>query len=412
MIFAYLYWKQSIGGMDMLSKRITNMAPSATVALTAKVGELKRQGIDIISFNVGEPDFNTPANINEEAIKAINDGFTKYTAAAGIPELREAICKKLMEDNYVSYKPSQISVGTGAKQSLANAILAVCDEGDEVIVPTPCWVSYTELIKLAEGVPVLVETDESNGFQLNIEKIKAAITNRTRAIIINTPNNPTGAVYTREALTELGNLAVQHDFYVISDEVYEKLVYDGEQHVCIAALSPEIKEKTIIINGLSKAYAMTGWRIGYAAGPEDVIKGINALQSHMTSNTNSITQKAAVEALNGPQDAIAFMREKFDERRLYLFNRLANIENIECAVPKGAFYILPNVSKLFEKRYNGKVLKDSMDIAAFLLEVAHVAVVPGDSFEAPDCIRISYSNSIENIKEGMDRVEKALSQLE
>jgi aspartate aminotransferase len=331
----------------MLSKRITNMAPSATVALTAKVGELKRQGIDIISFNVGEPDFNTPENINEEAIKAINEGFTKYTAAAGIPELREAICKKLREDNYVDYRPSQISVGTGAKQSLANAILTVCDDGDEVLVPTPCWVSYTELIKLAQGVPVLVETDESNGFQLNVEKIKAAITNRTRAIIINTPNNPTGALYTREALTELGNLAVQNDFYIISDEVYEKLVYDGEQHICIASISPEIKEKTIVINGFSKAYAMTGWRIGYAAGPEDVIKGINALQSHMTSNTNSITQKASVEALNGPQGVIDYMRGKFDERRLYLFDRLKNIENIECAAPKGAFYILPNVSKLF-----------------------------------------------------------------
>lgn len=395
----------------MLSKRIENMAPSSTVALTAKVGELKRQGVDIISFNVGEPDFNTPANINKEAIKAINEGFTKYTAAAGIPELRDAICEKLMNDNGVKYKSSQITVGTGAKQSLANAILTVCDDGDEVIVPTPCWVSYTELIKLAQGTPVLVETDESDGFQLNIDKIKSVITNRTKAIIINTPNNPTGAVYNRKILTELGNLAVQNNFYIISDEVYEKLVYDGEKHVCIASISSEIKEKTIIINGFSKAYAMTGWRIGYGAGPDDVIKGMNALQSHMTSNTNSITQKAAIEALNGPQEVVDFMREKFNERRIYLLSRLKNIKNIECVEAKGAFYLIPNISRLFGKEYNGKVLENSADFASFLLEAAHVAVVAGDAFEAPNCIRISYSNSIENIKEGMDRIEMAITLL-
>lgn len=395
----------------MLSQRIKNMSPSATVALTARVGDLKRQGVDIISFNVGEPDFNTPENINKEAIKAIKDGFTKYTAAAGILELREAICKKLKKDNNVEYKPSQITVGTGAKQSLANAILAICNEGDEVILPTPCWVSYTELIKLAQGKPVFIDTDEKNGYQLDIDKIKASITNRTKAIIINTPNNPTGAVYSKEALTQLGNLAVKNNFYIISDEVYEKLVYDGEKHVCIAQMSPEIKEKTIIINGLSKAYAMTGWRIGYAAGPEEIIKGINSLQSHMTSNTNSISQKAAIEALNGPQDEVEFMRQKFDERRVYLLNRLRNMKDIECVEPKGAFYVLPNVSKLFGKRYEDKILKNSLDIAEFLLEKAHVAVVPGAAFEAADCIRISYSNSIENIKKGMDRFEEALMML-
>lgn len=395
----------------MLSRRIRNMAPSATVALTAKVGELRRQGVDIISFNVGEPDFNTPDNINGAAKKAIDEGFTKYTAVAGIPELREAICKKLSQDNGVDYKPSQISVGTGAKQSLANAILTVCDEGDEVILPTPCWVSYIELIKLAQSTPILVETYEKDEFQLNIEKIKSAITNKTKAIIINTPNNPTGAVYGEEILRELGNLAIEKNFYIISDEVYEKLVYEGEKHVCVAALSPEIKEKTITINGLSKAYAMTGWRIGYGAGPQDVINGMNALQSHMTSNTNSITQKAAIEALTGPQDTIEFMRKKFDERRIYLINRLRGIKDIECADAKGAFYFMPNVSKLYGKEYKGKALKNSMDISSFILEVAHVAVVPGDAFEAPDCIRISYSNSLENIKEGMNRIEKAFALL-
>ena len=271
--------------------------------------------------------------------------------------------------------------------------------------------SYTELIKLAQGTPVFVETDESDGFQLNIDKIMSAITNRTKAIVINTPNNPTGAIYSRKVLTKLGDLAVQNNFYIISDEVYEKLIYDGEKHVCIASLSPEIKEKTIIINGLSKAYAMTGWRIGYGAGPDDVIKGMNALQSHMTSNTNSITQKAAIEALNSSQDVVDFMREKFNERRIYLLGRLKNIKNIECVVAKGAFYLIPNVSRLFGKKYNGKEIKDSADFASFLLECAHVAVVPGDAFEAPNCIRISYSNSLENIKEGMDRFEKAIKLL-
>jgi aspartate aminotransferase len=395
----------------MISRRIKNMAPSATVELTAKVGELKRQGIDIISFNVGEPDFNTPNNINEAGKKSIDDGFTKYTAAAGIPELREAICKKLKEDNGVEYKPSQISVGTGAKQSLVNAILTICDDGDEVILPTPCWVSYIEMIKLAQGTPVLVSTDEKNGFQLDIDKIKSAITDKTKAILLNTPNNPTGAVYSQEALREIGELAVKHNFYVISDEVYEKLVYDDEKHVCIASLSPEIKEKTIVINGFSKAYAMTGWRIGYGAGADIIIKGMNALQSHMTSNTNSITQKAAIEALAGPQDAIEYMRQKFDERRKYLVNRLRSMENIECADAKGAFYLMPNVSKLYGKEHSGRVLKNSMDIASFLLDVAHIAVVPGDAFESPENIRISYSNSLENIIEGMNRMERALALL-
>jgi aspartate aminotransferase len=395
----------------MLSRRIRNMKPSVTVELTSKVEELKRQGIDVIAFNLGEPDFNTPENINEAAKRAIDEGFTKYTPVAGILELREAICKKLKEDNNVEYKPSQISVATGAKQSLINAIMTICDLGDEVIIPTPCWVSYIEMVKLSEATPVLVPTDEKNGFQPDIEAIKKAITSRTKAILLNTPNNPTGALYKEEVLRQLGELAVKHNFYIISDEIYEKLVYDGEKHVSIASLSPEIKEKTIIINGFSKAYAMTGWRLGYAAGPQDVIKGMNSLQGHTTSAPNSIAQKAAVEALLGPQDAIEFMRQKFDERRKYLINRLRNMEGITCADVKGAFYVMPNVSSFFGKEYNGKVLKNSVDVAAFLLEEAHIALVPGDAFESPNNIRISYATSLENIKEGMDRMEKALALL-
>ncbi len=392
----------------MLSKRIKNMKPSVTVELTAKVADLRAKGIDIISFNVGEPDFDTPKNICNALKKAVDDGFTKYTAAAGIMELREAICRKLKEDNNVIYSPNQISVGTGAKQSLVNTVLTICDEGDEVLIPTPCWVSYVEMVKLAGSVPVLVKTDESNGFALNLDRIEKAITSKTKAVILNTPNNPTGAVYGSEDLKALGELAVKNDFYIISDEVYEKLIYEGEKHTCIASLSEEIKAKTIIINGFSKAYSMTGWRIGYAAGPAEIIRGINSLQGHMTSNTNSMTQKAAIEALIGPQDAIEMMRQEFDKRRKYLFNRLNNMPNISCSNAKGAFYLMPNISKYFGKKYDGKAINNSLDFSNFLLETAHIAVVPGEAFESPENIRISYSNSIENIKEGMDRMEKAL----
>lgn len=396
----------------MLTKRIKNMTPSVTVELTAKVADLRREGIDVIALNVGEPDFNTPENINQAAKEAIDNGFTKYTAVPGIMDLRQAICKKLREDNNVEYLPKEIIVSTGAKQALVNAILTICEEGDEVILPTPCWVSYTEMIKLAGSTPVLVGMSEDKGFQLDINKIKEAITDKTKAILLNTPNNPTGAVYQEGDLRELGKLAIEHDFYIISDEVYEKLVYEGEKHVCIASLSSEVKEKTIIINGLSKAYAMTGWRLGYAAGPEKIIRGMNSLQGHMTSATNSITQKAAVEALLGPQDSLEYMRQKFDERRKYLLDRLRAMEGIECAEAKGAFYLMPNIASLFGKLYKGKVLENSIDVAEFLLEEAHIAVVPGSAFESPENIRIAYSNSIEKITEAMNRMEKALSVLE
>ncbi len=396
----------------MLTKRIKNMTPSVTVELTAKVADLRRQGVDVIALNVGEPDFNTPENISQAAKEAIDNGFTKYTAVPGIMELRQAICKKLREDNNVEYMPKEIIVSTGAMQALRNAVLTICEEGDEVILPTPCWVSYTEMIKLAESTPVLVEMSEETGFDLDVKKIKDAITDKTKAILLNTPNNPTGAVYSEEALKELGELAVKHNFYIIADEVYEKLVYDGRKHVSIAALSTAIKEKTIIINGLSKAYAMTGWRLGYGAGPEEIIRGMNSLQGHMTSGTNSITQKAAIEALLGPQDSIEYMRQQFDERRKYLLERLRNMNGIECANATGAFYLMPNISNIFGKIYNGKVIENSIDVSNFLLEEAHIAVVPGDAFESPNNVRIAYSNSLENIKEAIDRMEKALELLE
>lgn len=395
----------------MLSERAGKINPSVTVELTARVAQLRSEGIDIIGFNVGEPDFMTPSNISNAAKEAIDSGFTKYTAVAGIVELRQAICEKLKNDNKLIYSPAEISVGTGAKQSLVNAILTICGEDDEVILPTPCWVSYIEMIKLACSKPILVETKEENGFALDIEDIEKSITKKTKAILINTPNNPTGAVYSKEQLLELGKLAVKNDFYIISDEVYEKLIYDDEEHISIGSLSPEIKEKTITINGFSKAYAMTGWRMGYAAGSLNVIKGINAIQSHMTSGANAITQKASIEALLGEQATLKYMIYEFDKRRQYLYKRLNDIEGIDCAGAKGAFYLMPNFSKFFGKKYDGVEIKNSIDMAEFILNKAHVAVVPGDAFESPENIRFAYSNSFEKITEGMDRIEKALKLL-
>jgi len=383
-----------------------------TLELTGKVADLRRQGIDIIAYNLGEPDFGTPENICEAAKAALDAQKTKYTAVAGIAELREAICEKLLKDNHVSYKPNQICVGTGAKQPLVNAVLALCEEGDEVIVPTPCWVSYLEMVKLSGATPVLVRNREEDGFALNIEGIKKAITPKTKAIMINTPNNPTGAVYTEEALRELAALACEHDFYIISDEVYEKLIYEAKSHFCVASISDEVKERCVIINGFSKAYSMTGWRIGYAAGSTAIIKGMSSLQGHTTSNTCSIAQYAALEALRGPQESLETMRVEFDKRRKFLVERLNAMDGITCVNADGAFYLMPNVTAFFGRSYNGKTIKDSFDMADYLLEEARIAVVPGAAFEAPENLRISYSNSMEALVEGMDRMEAALKKLQ
>ena len=394
----------------MISERIRRMTPSATIELEGTVEELKAAGVRVISLNAGEPDFNTPDHIVKACEKAIEEGKTRYTSVTGIKQLREAICKKLQRDNNVSYNSSQIVVSTGAKQALDNTVMAICNPGDEVIIPIPCWVSYVEMVKLAEGVPVLVDTNPED-FQLNLDAIEKAITPKTRAVMINTPNNPTGAVYTEESLLALGNLAVKHDFYVISDEVYEKLVYNNKKHVCIASLSEEIQKHTILINGLSKAYAMTGWRIGYSASPLDIAKGISSLQGHTTSNSTTFVQWAALEALSGPSDTIEFMRTKFDERRRYLVERLNAMPHMTCSNADGAFYLMPNISYYYGKRYGNRVISNSVDFCSYLLEEARVAVVPGSAFEAPNSVRIAYSNFLETIKEGMDNLEKALAKL-
>lgn len=396
----------------MISNRVKNITPSATVALNGKVSELVAAGVDVIAFNIGEPDFDTPAPIVEACQKALSQGKTKYTAASGIMPLRKAICAKLLRDNGVTYEPKQICVSTGAKQALNNAILAVVNPGDEVIIPTPCWVSYIEIVKLADGIAVTVPTKESEGFQLDIEAIKSAITPRTRAILINTPNNPTGASYSKESLRELGELALKHDFYIVSDEIYEKLIYGESKHICPAALSSEIYEHTIVINGFSKAYSMTGWRIGYTAAPKDIAKAIDDLQGHTTSNSTTFVQYAALEALDEKNDAsVEAMKVEFNKRRKYLLDFLRSIPDVTCADAGGAFYLMPNVSKYYGRSYNGMVIKDSYDFCTFILEEAKVAIVPGASFEAPDNVRISYSNSMENLERGAKRLLQAMQLL-
>ncbi len=395
----------------MISKRIKEMTPSATVALSGKIADLKSQGIEIIGFNVGEPDFNTPANIIEKGEEAYRLGMTRYTPAPGTLELRQEICKKFKDDYGLTYNPKEVIVSNGAKQSLVNTLMAIVDPGQEVIVPAPCWVSYVEMIKLAEGLPVIVEMEEENGFALDMDKIAAAVTDKTKAIMINSPNNPTGAVYTREDLVKLGNLAVEKGIYIISDEIYEKLIYEGGANVCVAALSPEIKEKTITINGVSKSYAMTGWRIGYAVGPQEIIKAMTDYQGHTTSGANSPAQHASLEALSNSADSVEMMRLEFDKRRKYIVERLNNMVGIKCNTPTGAFYVMPNITSFYGKTNGNLVIKDSVDMANYLLEESKIAVVPGLAFEAPDNIRISYSNSIENIEEGMNRMEEALKKL-
>lgn len=395
----------------MLAERMKNFAASPTVALVTKVAELKAAGKDIVSLNVGEPDFDTPAYIKAAAQNAMDHGFTKYTAVQGIVELREAIAKKLNEDNGIAYKANEISVAAGAKQAIFNSLMAIVSPEDEVILPIPCWVSYTELIKIAGGKPVFVPVDEANGFDLDIEAIEKAITPKTKGIIICTPNNPTGAVYKEESLRKLAALAVEHDFYIIADEIYEKLIYDGEKHFSLASISEEVKNQVLTINGFSKAYAMTGWRLGYVAANAEVIGAVNKIQSQTTSSVNSIAQKAGVEAILGPQKDMQDMVAEFAKRREYVMNRLNAIEGITCVNPKGAFYVLPDVSKCYGKAINGQVINSDVDFANLLLSEKLVALVPGEAFYAPGKVRISYSNSLANLKKAMDRIEEFVSEL-
>lgn len=394
-----------------LSRKAQAIEPSLTLAITAKAKEMKEKGIDVISFSAGEPDFNTPKNIINAAIKAMEDGNTKYTSVNGILQLREAICKKFKDDNGLEYNPSQIVVSTGAKQSLANTFLAILNPGDEVIVSTPYWVSYPELIKLADGKPVFVEGDEKSNYKFTKENLEKAVTAKTKAIVLNTPNNPTGTIYNKEELEVIADFAKKYDIIIISDEMYEKLIYDNENHISIASLSKDAYERTIVINGLSKSYAMTGWRIGYCAASEKIAKLMISIQSHVTSSVCSITQYAALEALNGPQDEITKMINEFEKRRNYMINRIESIDNLSIVKPKGAFYIMINIENCLGKEINGKILNDSMEFCASLLENEKLAVIPGKAFGLNNYIRVSYATSMEAIKEGLNRIESFIKKL-
>ncbi|MBG0763455.1 MAG: pyridoxal phosphate-dependent aminotransferase [Tissierellales bacterium] len=395
----------------MFAKRVQNMTPSATIEITSKIAELKKQGVEILSFNIGEPDFDTPENIRDKGKEALDLGHTRYTPAGGTIDLREEIAKKLLKENNLEYTYQEIIVSSGAKQALMNALLTLCEEGDEVIIPSPYWVSYIEMVKLTGAKPVLVDMEESDNFNLNVEKIKESISDKTKCIMINTPNNPTGAIYTETQLREIGNLCVENDIFILSDEIYEKLIYDGEKHVSIGTLSQEIKDKTILINGVSKSFAMTGWRIGYAAGPKDIVKAMTNLQGHMTTGPNAPAQYASLEAFRNSNNSVEKMVVEFDKRRKYLVDRLNNIQGITCNLPKGAFYAMPNVSSFYGKSWENYKIKNSMDLTNFLLEESKVAVAPGEAFGINDNIRIAYSNSMENIVKGMDALEEALKKL-
>ncbi|MDR2351082.1 MAG: pyridoxal phosphate-dependent aminotransferase [Endomicrobium sp.] len=393
-----------------ISKRVQFIKPSQTLVIDAKAKALKEQGVDIINFGVGEPDFDTPQSIKNAAINAINSGFTKYCPVPGTLEIKNAIIEKLKRDNNLVYTPEQIIVSNGAKHSLYNLFQSIIDDGDEVIVPAPYWVSYPDMIALAGGKAVIVPTDKTN-FKATLKTIEKVLTKKTKAIVINSPSNPTGVTYSQEELKIIADVCIKHKIFIISDDIYEKLIYDNFKSISIAQVSPQVKELTIIINGVSKAYAMTGWRIGYAAGQKDIISAMSKIQSQSTSNACSISIKAAVEALNGSQECIKNMRKEFEKRRDYIVTRLNSIHGITCIKPKGAFYVFPNIKDLLGKIFDNKTINTDLEFADYLLNYAKIAVVPGMAFGAKGYIRLSYATSIKNIKSGMDRLETALKKV-
>ncbi|ABG85741.1 pyridoxal phosphate-dependent aminotransferase [Clostridium perfringens] len=392
----------------ILSRKAQNIGASLTLALTAKAGELKKEGIDVVSFGVGEPDFNTPKNIIEAATRAMEEGKTKYTATSGIVELKEAIARKLHDDNGLNYGTKNIIISTGAKQSLANVFMAILNPGDEVIIPVPYWVSYPELVKLSDGVPVFIETKKENDFKVTYDELKSVLSENTKAIVINSPNNPTGTVYSKKDLEVIAKFAKENDLIIISDEIYEKLIYGKEEHISIASSSEDAFKRTVVINGFSKAYTMTGWRIGYAACyNEELIKVMNNVQSHMTSNTNSIAQFAALEALNGDQETIKNMVKEFSLRRELMIELISEIEDLTFIEPKGAFYVMIDVSKVLKKAN----IKGSMEFANLLLKEENVVVIPGIAFGEDNFIRLSYATSKEEIIKGLKRIKEFVNKL-
>lgn len=392
-----------------ISKRVQAIKPSPTLAIDAKAKALKQKGVDVINFGAGEPDFDTPRNIKEAAIKAINEGYTKYCPVSGNPETKKSIIEKLKKDNGLEYLPEEIIVSCGAKHSLYNIFQTILNDGDEVIIPAPYWVSYPDMVVLACGKPVIIKTDDKSNFKITPEALEKAITPKTKALVLNSPSNPTGSMYKREELEKIAEVCVKNNILIISDDIYEKLAYDGIKFESIASVSPEAKALTIIVNGVSKAFSMTGWRIGYTAGNKDIISGMTKIQSQSTSNPASISLKAAAEALSGDQKDVEMMKKEFEKRRNYIVGRLNAMKGITCLKPNGAFYVFPNISGLIGKTFGGKTINNDMEFADFLLEEAKIAVVPGSSFGAEGYMRISYATSMECIQEGMNRLEKAIS---
>lgn len=390
----------------ILSEKAIKIKPSSTLAITAKANQMKADGIDVVGFGAGEPDFDTPDHIKAAAIAAIHAGFTKYTPVAGTVELKQAICKKFESENGLHYKPNQIVVSNGAKHSLTNAFMAILNPGDEVIIPAPYWLSYPEIVLLADGVPVIITTSVEDKYKVSLEQLKAALTSKTRAIIINSPSNPTGMIYDEAALRVIAEFAVENDLYVISDEIYEKLIYGSEAHVSIASLGDEIYKRTIVVNGVSKSYSMTGWRIGYTASSVEIANLMANVQSHAASNPNSIAQKATVAAIVGPQDCVEVMRTEFDKRRLYMIERLKDIPLVSAATPEGAFYLFMDVSGTFGKSCKGKEITSADVFSDLILVEEKVAVIPCGDFGFDSHIRLSYAISLEQIEKGMDRLEK------
>lgn len=394
-----------------LSARANRIQPSATLAITAKEKALKAQGIDVVGFGAGEPDFDSPDYVKEAAVEAIKKGYTKYTPVGGIDQLKDAIIERMKQDYGFGYEKAELVVSCGAKHTLFNLTQAIIESGDEVIIPAPYWVSYPEQVTFAEGTPVILETREEDGFRIDPDELKKLITPKTRALVLNYPSNPTGVTYSEAELRAIVDVAMAAGITIISDEIYDKIIYDGAKHTPVASLGEDVKKATILVNGASKTYSMTGWRIGFAAGDKDVIKAMANIQGQSTSNPTSIAQWAAVSAYASPQDLITQRTAEFEKRKNYIVDRLNSIPGIKCVSPKGAFYAFPNVSACYGKSFNGKAIGSSLDFTGFLLDEAKVAVVPGDSFGADSNVRISFATSMENIVKGMDRIEEAVAKL-
>jgi aspartate aminotransferase len=394
-----------------LAQRVGRISPSPTLRIAAEAKAMTARGVDVIDFAAGEPDLDTPLPVKDAGIAAIRSGFTKYTAVGGTDELKQAVIDKLRRDQGLSYDKSQVLVSSGAKHSLYNLAQAFIEAGDEVIIPAPYWVSYPDQVLLNDGTPVLVPTEETAGFCLTGALLERYVTPRTKAVIVNSPGNPTGAVYDRRTLEGIAEVALRHGLLIISDEIYEKLLYDGLTHVSIASLGPEVQARTVVVNGVSKAYSMTGWRIGYAAGPKDLIAAMATVQSQSTSNPTSISQKAAVAALNEGDAFIKEMVAEFDQRRRYMVERLNKITGVQCAMPKGAFYAFPHVGRLIGRRSPDGLLASATALAGYLLAEARTALVPGEAFGAPEYLRFSYTTGMPNIVAGLDRIDDALRRL-